>query len=221
MNSINKPYLIYKITNNINGKVYIGETCNSLHRRFYEHKHKSSNCVKLKKAFKKYGCNNFSIEEIDYAKNIEEAYKKESYWIKKYNSIKNGYNILSGKYCTAISSPKKVYCVETREIFDTATLCSKVLNTTVSQISGCCCGRRTTVKGKHFCYLDENGNPKLNTIKWRNPNKKKVLCVETGEIFESVKKASEWIKRSDMSIFQCFKGVSKKAGGYHWKELKD
>lgn len=86
---------IYKITNNINGLSYIGQTKQSLKRRFNAHSKPSSYCVKLRRAIEKYGADNFSIEIIaecapQYADIIE------IFLIAKYDSISTGYNIRAG-----------------------------------------------------------------------------------------------------------------------------
>lgn len=83
---------IYKITNTINNKVYIGQT-NNFERRMREHANKMyGNCSKvLYDAIEKYGWQNFQCEIIeDYCEDYNE---KEAYWIKYYDSIKKGYNI--------------------------------------------------------------------------------------------------------------------------------
>ena len=92
--------LIYKITNIINKKVYIGQTIVGLLERKRSHlcglrnnKHKNK---KLQNAVNKYGIENFIFEEIDIASNIDELNKKESFWISFYDSINNGYNIMGG-----------------------------------------------------------------------------------------------------------------------------
>ena len=54
----------------------------------------------------------------------------------------------------------------------------------------------------------------------RNHASKKVLCVETGEIFESTTKASRWLGFSSHVVsVSILKGY--RAGGYHWEYLKD
>ena len=62
---------IYKITNDINGKIYIGKTLNSLEHRFNEHKRASrKKCCEnrpLYSAMRKYGVENFSITLIEKA----------------------------------------------------------------------------------------------------------------------------------------------------------
>lgn len=90
---------IYKITNTINGKYYIGQTIQNVKERFYQHcATKCSKAVSnmaIHRAIKKYGKSNFTvevIEEIDSA-NLND---RERYWIKYYNSYNNGYNSTKG-----------------------------------------------------------------------------------------------------------------------------
>ena len=95
------PYgYIYKITNKINGKIYIGQAIN-INTRWYHHKNnafiKNKNQA-LYQAMRKYGVDNFTIEQIDSAYSKDELNKKEIYWIEKYQSYKssNGYNRTRG-----------------------------------------------------------------------------------------------------------------------------
>lgn len=87
---------IYKITNLINQKAYIGQTTD-YKRRFTEHKAKGygweDNKI-LYYAFDKYGINNFSFEVLEETENYDE---REKYWIEYYNTMKpNGYNMIEG-----------------------------------------------------------------------------------------------------------------------------
>ena len=92
---------IYKITNNINNKVYIGQSIN-IEKRIKQHFWKAK-CEKdisfnsiLHKAIRKYGAENFSWEVLQEC-SIEEIDELEQKYIKEYNSISpNGYNILIG-----------------------------------------------------------------------------------------------------------------------------
>lgn len=90
--------IIYKITNTINGKTYIGQTIQPLQKRWNEHCVKSNGCKFIKNAIQKYGKENFTVETIDKASNMEELNQKEIYWIKHFKSTdKNiGYNLDSG-----------------------------------------------------------------------------------------------------------------------------
>lgn len=91
---------IYKITNKINNKIYIGCSINIEHR-WSQHKWESQNSklptynYSLHQAFRKYGIENFSFEIIE---ECEESLlnEKEIYWIDFYNSYQKGYNETKG-----------------------------------------------------------------------------------------------------------------------------
>ena len=92
--------IIYKVTCLITNKIYIGQTTTYLGNRKGLHKHRAlyQNDYKnhFHNAIRKYGWENFQWEIIDYAQTFEELNEKEKYWIKYYNSIEQGYNILGG-----------------------------------------------------------------------------------------------------------------------------
>lgn len=91
---------IYKITNIVNGNIYIGKTINDINDRWKEHvcsaisKDKDGNCP-LHCAIRKYGKENFLIELIDRCEDFNSS-NKEKYWIKYYDSYNNGYNATLG-----------------------------------------------------------------------------------------------------------------------------
>ena len=89
---------IYKITNRINNKTYIGITTNTIECRFAEHIYRSENGGKYKihYAIRKYGKENFDIEMITTTDNKEHALLIESENIKKYDSYDTGYNMNEG-----------------------------------------------------------------------------------------------------------------------------
>lgn len=94
----NKIGVIYKVTNNINGKSYIGQTTNFTSRKA-SHKRLDGNAKLLKQAIIKYGFENFKWEIID--ENIDECLldEREIYYIDKYNthaSNNHGYNLTHG-----------------------------------------------------------------------------------------------------------------------------
>lgn len=93
--------IIYKITNKVNNKVYIGLTTRTVNERFEEHIERAKNSKHkyyIHNAMNKYGINNFSIEEIDSCDDINELKKKEQYWIEFYKSFDGrfGYNLTKG-----------------------------------------------------------------------------------------------------------------------------
>lgn len=87
-------FTIYKVSNSINSKLYIGQTVQKLEKRWKTHQSKGN---ALYNSIKKYGVEKFIIEAIDFAETIEELNEKEIYWIQFYNCISpNGYNLRLG-----------------------------------------------------------------------------------------------------------------------------
>lgn len=88
---------IYKFTNKINGKVYIGQSIH-IERRFQEHCQQAKHNPKtvFHNALQKYGVENFLFEIIELCEDSQ-LDDKEKYYINKYNSLTpNGYNIQLG-----------------------------------------------------------------------------------------------------------------------------
>lgn len=88
--------IIYKVTNKIDGKVYIGQTRRSLNQRMSEHL-SSGRTSYFDRALNKYGLQSFIVEIIDKAETKEELNEKEQYYIRFFNcKVPNGYNLTDG-----------------------------------------------------------------------------------------------------------------------------
>ena len=93
--------IIYKITNNINNKVYIGMTTRNLNVRINDYKksYLNENCkeynFKIIKAMREIGFENFKFEVIEECDNNILS-EREKYWIQYYNSVFDGYNTALG-----------------------------------------------------------------------------------------------------------------------------
>jgi group I intron endonuclease len=92
---------IYKFTNKINGKSYIGQTIQKLENRFSQHKSQSKRKVKKNQHFynaiKKYGWENFIKEEILICfTDIKDLNQLETYFIDYFDTYNNGYNSTTG-----------------------------------------------------------------------------------------------------------------------------
>lgn len=86
--------MIYKITNCLNGKIYVGQTNQTLKKRFQNHK--SSNSM-LGRDIREYGEENFKIECIETCQTLDELDRREIFWIAKLNcKFPNGYNRTDG-----------------------------------------------------------------------------------------------------------------------------
>lgn len=105
-------YIIYKVTNKINNKIYIGKTCNTLEQRKNEHYRESRYKDKwdmknthFHKALIKYPAESWVWEiEDDNSSNEQELFEKEKYYIKKYDSFNSGYNSTEGG-----ENPPRIY----------------------------------------------------------------------------------------------------------------
>lgn len=92
---------MYKITNEMDGKSYIGQTINSIQERFRVHcsKHSEGKCPKLWNAIQAHGKDNFKIELLwsNPGCSVEELDAKEMEFIKVYDTLSpNGYNLREG-----------------------------------------------------------------------------------------------------------------------------
>ena len=111
---------VYKITNLINKKCYIGQSKNYKSRikgHIYQlNKNKHDN-PHLQYAWNKYGADNFKFELIDKGENYNEL---EKHYIQKYNSdnANYGYNILSGGENPPIGSHKSLSKAEVKDIIE-------------------------------------------------------------------------------------------------------
>lgn len=126
--------IIYKATNVINGKVYIGQTTNTLEYRKSQHFRETRSEKKknsyFHNAIAKYGEENFIFEQIDSAANMDELNEKEQYWIQFYDSTNEnfGYNLDSGgKNCRKAESTKQKIGETTKEKWNNPTTAEAML----------------------------------------------------------------------------------------------
>ena len=193
---------IYKITNSINGKVYIGQTIIGFDKR-YKGSIKNTHNEHLKRAIEKYGEENFIIEkEYDFANSQEELNELEIKYIYEFNSIDNrcGYNKTTGGESYTFTQEIKDKISESKK---GCTLSEE----TREKLSEMRKGEGNSMYGKHHTEETKNKikvaranqeNPMLgkhHTEETKNKiaekRSKKVQC-HTGEKFDSALEASKW-----------------------------
>lgn len=157
---------IYKITNLINYKAYIGKTINSLEQRWKEHQREfqqeRSEKRPLYRAFNKYGINNFIIELVEEVE-VKDLSKREIYWIGYYDTYKNGYNATLGGdgkilYDYDLIAELIINHKTTKEICDNLGCCADVVrlvankyNLKISRAPDC------MHKAQSVCQYDKTG----------------------------------------------------------------
>jgi group I intron endonuclease len=91
--------IIYKITNSLTNKCYIGYTSKKVDTRWSQHRHRSFkknlNC-KFDNALRKYDVTNWIIEVLEENLSVAESKEKEIYYIQLFDSYNNGYNSTLG-----------------------------------------------------------------------------------------------------------------------------
>ena len=108
----NLKFCVYCHTNKVNGKKYIGQTCDVIDRWRCNGKNYFSS-LKFFNAIKKYGWDNFEHVILYENLTLEEANKVEAELIEKYNTIENGYNIKPGGENSTMSEESKKKMSET------------------------------------------------------------------------------------------------------------
>ena len=117
------------------------------------------------------------------------------------------------------TKPVPIICIETGKIFPTVKSASDEVKVAKQSISAVLSGRRMTAGGFHWKYLEENLN--VAPKKPSTGNSRPVICVETGEIFPTIKAAADSIKITTQAISGVLRGKGILAGGFHWKYVDD
>lgn len=220
-------YVIYCFINKMNNKKYIGQSKNIV-KRCSPSNYKG--CTKFYSAIQKYGWDNFYQIILEANLSLEEANKKEEYYIKKYSTIETGYNLKSGglnhtysqeskdKMSKSCATKQPIICIETGKIYESAKAAAKDVNGFDTNIISCCRGKVSSAYKFHWKYVNENKNKNFPTKE--NKSKKKVKCKELNRIFNSMSEASKETGVARPNISHCCAGRLLSAGGYTWEYVK-
>lgn len=218
-------YIVYIHKNMINGKVYIGKTCQTLEKRSGSNGIGYRNCNGFYPAIKKYGWDNFKHIILFSNLTAEEANKLEKKMIVKYNSrhTSYGYNIRIGGQ--GMESEDSLSLWSNPEYVDKI----KLANKKNWEDPGYKESMKTKMK---LAWKDPDKRKRRSeaaTKRWANNDFRKkaseavlkacgkaVECIETGKIYETVKSACEELHLQHGNMCRAIKN-GYKIGGYHWK----
>ena len=109
---------------------------------------------------------------------------------------------------------KPVYCVETDEVYQSSEDASLHVPISSSLIRSVCRGVRESAKGYHFRYASKD---ECIAVGLNLP--KQVMCVDTGEVFESAKYAAQHIDVPTSYIIRCCEDSNRSTQGLRWKYI--
>lgn len=201
---------IYKITNQTNGKVYVGKTLTSIETRWKEHirdaKKEELSHRPLYSAIRKYGVENFIIEQLEEC-TVENVNERECFWIESLNTYKYGYNATRGGDGTQYADYSLIFSLYKE-------------NKTFKQISLLTGYDHATIRKA----LEQNGISKEERLKnnvahrFRAVAKLDPVTEEIVEVYSSIREA-ENKNGNTRHISEVCNGKRKTCKGFKWKFL--
>lgn len=226
-------YLIYKHTNIINGKVYIGQTSKENPDDRFQKGRAYNKSPIFFKAIQQYGWDGFTHEILeDNIPTAEEANKREMYWIKYYHSCIydpecNGYNMTYGGNALVVYQINKdgTIVAQWRTLSDAAT----TLKLTLGNLSKCIKGKRNMVGGYHWCLKEV-----YDAGKWTKPvcqrdysdrliierGNKHIYCIETKTQYKSIHEMCRQLNLSRTGVSSALSKGKNTYKGYHITIIK-
>jgi group I intron endonuclease len=237
--------VVYCATNKINGKKYIGFTSISLKHRKGQHlaaAQTENGASFFHYAIRKYGAHNFEWEEVFTSDDVRELKAMEKSLISENKSLRpGGYNLTHGGEGNVLTEETKrkigaankgrkptQYCIEraleywkTHQVSEETRKKLRGRKVVISQemrdrISKKLMGHKHSEETKR--KIGEAGKGK-NTGK-NNHKSRMVMCVETGQVFETLTAAAKHCGGSIENIYRCASGRNKTAFGFKWEYVE-
>ena len=214
---------IYKISNDINNKVYIGKTTYNIQKRWKEHcndlHRRKSEKRPLYDAFNKYGIENFKIEKLEYIEDDSKLSDREIYWINELQTYgHNGYNATKGG--------DGVYRIDYTEVIKNYNIYHN--RTKVAEVMGISLDSVTTILKNNNINFESGGQVMAQKTG------QAVACydITTGaliKIFDNYSIAARWLIKNNYTnskektaathISEVARGKRKTTGGFTWKRI--
>lgn len=239
---------IYKITNDVNDKIYIGQTITTIKERLAQHKSSGTlgnSHLVISRAINKYGFRAFHMQEIEKhsCNTLEDLHKKldkrEIYFISEYNTkVPNGYNVSDGgRGVSGFNCRKIIVCdpyTKKQEMYNSIDDVSVKFDIPTSNIIMCCQRTKISAKNKLFKYYD-NGVISQFDIDYyfsKHPFISQYdLLKNKLNVFYSTEEAAKHIKETEKleksihtiikNIGACCRGSVQTAYGFVWRRNND
>lgn len=237
----NKICGVYGIQNTLTGEWYVGQSQN-VGKRFTTHlrnlaagHHENEH---LQRSFNKYGGDHFTFQVLERCP-VAELDEREVKWIAEKDSKQNGFNMteggggirgfhLSDETKAKLSELRKGHPVseETKLKLHEAKSGEKhhqwgkpTPEETKAKISATLKGEGCYWHGKHRSQEVKDAVSRAN--KGKAPvNRRAVRCVETGEIFESIRSAAKAVGKNSATLSEARK-YGKTCAGFHWEYVEE
>lgn len=220
---------IYKTTNILNGKIYIGQTSKDLDTEYL-----GSGRI-IMKAVKKYGKHNFKREVLEECDSKEYMNEREKYWIQHFDSINRniGYNVSTGgeggnlgpevnKLLSELSKNK----ITVKDIDGNTFSIDKNDNRfKTGELVGVRKGTAASNKGIPMSneQKEKLKGPKTEAHKENMSKSKKgkclkpIICLNNGITYSGSKEAAEKLGLTIPNVVAVLKGRAKKTKGYSFE----
>lgn len=179
--------IIYKITNILNDKIYIGQTKTPLEERMRKHYSNAKNkkdIIGIDAAIQKYGKHNFKIDILTYCDDnlLDEL---EKYYISKYNSFSGyGYNLTPGgqDHSTWLGLDEQLVIDKYQEL--------KNITETANYFN-CCDKTISNILHKNNVFIENKGysNLQIGVEKMKKP----IKIIELDKTFDSMMDCGQWL----------------------------
>lgn len=228
-------YIVYRYWSPSN-KSYIGQTKQGLQRRAGSNGReycRNNKCPKFTQAIYKYGWEWFKNHNEILKDNLtySEACRWEEYYIKYYDSVNNGYNILYSDDINNIKDGRSIPIISidciTKEIqyYPSCAAAAKKYQVSHTSIDRCLKGKCNTSVGKVWITVSDYENMseyEKEQLKYiipgeRKKQRKPVICIDTQKEFSSIQEAANFYNIDSSGITKVCKGKAKTCGGKRWK----
>ena len=217
-----RTYYIYKATNKINGKSYVGQTCD-FHSRVWQHQrcYEKEDCD-FHRAIKEFGFDNFSWEIIETCESEDRACELEKYYIEKFNTYRDGYNMTKGGKGAPYHNARAVVLLtldgQYIKRYDSA-MDAEIDGFHNADVLLNCKGKRRQTKGYMFMFEDEYESNGAKAYRKPKPNGMRsiIQCDMEGNFihkFESLQEAARITGTNRTTISGVLSNTYKSANGY-------